>query len=138
LNFEAFLIQLSFFTGGPADLAGLRVGDKVLSVNGISVINVDHYDAVEVLKACGRVLILVIIREVTRIMPPSEQVNPSLLFYSATFFRLPVCLSLCSALYVCVCVRVCVCVCACWFFFCFVLLLCCYCCYLYFFSPFNR
>lgn len=58
--------------GGPADLAGLRVGDKVTSVNGASVVDVDHYDAVEVLKACGRVLILVILREVTRIVPPSE------------------------------------------------------------------
>lgn len=61
-------------SGGPADLAGLRVGDKVISVNGVSVVNVDHYDAVEVLKACGRVLVLVIIREVTRIIPPYEQV----------------------------------------------------------------
>ncbi|XP_020284620.1 protein lap4 isoform X3 [Pseudomyrmex gracilis] len=60
--------------GGPADLAGLRVGDKVISVNGVSVVNVDHYDAVEVLKACGRVLVLVIIREVTRIVPPYEHV----------------------------------------------------------------
>ncbi|XP_043268433.1 protein lap4 isoform X3 [Venturia canescens] len=61
--------------GGPADLAGLRVGDKVISVNGVSVVDVDHYDAVEVLKACGRVLILVIVREVTRIVPPSEQMS---------------------------------------------------------------
>ncbi|XP_018050044.1 PREDICTED: protein lap4 isoform X3 [Atta colombica] len=59
--------------GGPADLAGLRIGDKVISVNGVSVVNVDHYDAVEVLKACGRVLVLVVIREVTRIIPPYEQ-----------------------------------------------------------------
>ncbi|XP_032691481.1 protein lap4 isoform X3 [Odontomachus brunneus] len=59
--------------GGPADLAGLRIGDKVISVNGVSVVNVDHYDAVEVLKACGRVLVLVIIREVTRIVPPYEE-----------------------------------------------------------------
>ncbi|KAL6262507.1 hypothetical protein P5V15_005306, partial [Pogonomyrmex californicus] len=59
--------------GGPADLAGLRIGDKVISVNGVSVVNVDHYDAVEVLKACGRVLVLVVIREVTRIVPPYEQ-----------------------------------------------------------------
>ncbi|XP_011311698.1 protein lap4 isoform X2 [Fopius arisanus] len=58
--------------GGPADLAGLRVGDKVISVNGVSVVDVDHYDAVEVLKACGRILILVILREVTRIVPSSE------------------------------------------------------------------
>ncbi|XP_012271241.1 protein lap4 isoform X3 [Orussus abietinus] len=61
--------------GGPADLAGLRVGDKVISVNGVSVVNVDHYDAVEVLKACGRVLVLVVVREVTRIVPPPEQLS---------------------------------------------------------------
>ncbi|XP_028047401.1 protein lap4 isoform X4 [Monomorium pharaonis] len=61
--------------GGPADLAGLRIGDKVISVNGVSVVNVDHYDAVEVLKACGRVLVLVVIREVTRIIPPYEQAS---------------------------------------------------------------
>lgn len=67
-------VFLRVFLGGPADLAGLRVGDKVISVNGVSVVNVDHYDAVEVLKACGRVLVLVIIREVTRIVPPYEHV----------------------------------------------------------------
>lgn len=61
-------------------MAGLRVGDKVISVNGVSVVNVDHYDAVEVLKACGRVLILNIIREVTRIIPPFEQVL-NIIFY---------------------------------------------------------
>lgn len=53
---------------GPADLAGLRVGDKVTTVNGVSVIGVSHYDAVEVLKASGSVLILEISREVTRII----------------------------------------------------------------------
>ncbi|XP_061505088.1 protein lap4 isoform X4 [Anopheles gambiae] len=53
---------------GPADLAGLKVGDKVLKVNGISVEDADHYDAVEVLKACGSVLILYIAREVTRLI----------------------------------------------------------------------
>ncbi|CAK9795349.1 Protein scribble homolog [Anthophora quadrimaculata] len=61
--------------GGPADLAGLKVEDKVLSVNGVSVVNVGHYDAVEVLKACGRVLVLVVQREVTRIVPPYEQAS---------------------------------------------------------------
>lgn len=54
--------------GGPADVAGLRVGDKVLKVNGVSVIEVDHYHAVEVLKACGAVLILHVSREVTRLI----------------------------------------------------------------------
>ncbi|EAT46472.1 AAEL002340-PA, partial [Aedes aegypti] len=54
--------------GGPADLAGLKVGDKVLKVNGVSVEDADHYDAVEVLKACGSVLVLFISREVTRLI----------------------------------------------------------------------
>lgn len=54
--------------GGPADLAGLRVGDKLLQVNGVMVEDADHYDAVEVLKACGAVLVLVVTREVTKIV----------------------------------------------------------------------
>lgn len=54
--------------GGPADLAGLRVGDKVLTVNRVSVVGVSHYDAVEVLKASGAVLILEVSREVTRLV----------------------------------------------------------------------
>ncbi|CAO1392560.1 unnamed protein product [Diamesa serratosioi] len=53
---------------GPADMAGLRVGDKVLKVNGVNVTDADHYDAVEVLKACGAVLVLVVSREVTRLI----------------------------------------------------------------------
>lgn len=66
-------------------MAGLRVGDKVISVNGISVVNVEHYAAVEVLKACGRVLVLVIVREVTRIIPPYEQVGNILSHVSFEF-----------------------------------------------------
>lgn len=54
--------------GGPADLAGLRVGDKVLTVNRVDVNSVSHYDAVEVLKASGSVLILEVVREVTRLV----------------------------------------------------------------------
>ncbi|XP_012268422.2 protein lap4 isoform X3 [Athalia rosae] len=61
--------------GGPADLAGLRFGDKVIAVNGVSVVNVDHYDAVEVLKACGHVLVLVVLREVTKTVPPFDQAS---------------------------------------------------------------
>lgn len=53
---------------GPADLAGLRVGDKLLKVNGVMVEDADHYDAVEVLKACGAVLVLVVTREVTKLV----------------------------------------------------------------------
>lgn len=49
-------------------MAGLKVGDKVLKVNGFSVVEADHYSAVEVLKACGAVLVLNIQREVTRLV----------------------------------------------------------------------
>ncbi|EEZ97547.2 hypothetical protein TcasGA2_TC011397 [Tribolium castaneum] len=60
---------------GPADLAGLKIGDKVLSVNGVSVIGVSHYDAVEVLKESGPVLILQVSREVTKFVKRPE--NPT-------------------------------------------------------------
>ena len=36
--------------GGPADEAGLRVNDKVISVNSVTCVNVDHYEAVAILK----------------------------------------------------------------------------------------
>lgn len=48
---------------GPADLAGLKEGDKVLEVNGISVVDADHYQAVEILKASGSELVLLVSRE---------------------------------------------------------------------------
>lgn len=47
------------------------MGDKVLSVNGTSVVEVDHYYAVEVLKASGPTLTLV----VTRDSPTSTRFN---------------------------------------------------------------
>jgi protein scribble len=58
--------------GGPADEAGLKVNDKVISVNGISCVNVDHYEAVGILKAAGSNISLVISREVTRLIPPES------------------------------------------------------------------
>jgi len=58
--------------GGPADEAGLKVNDKVISVNGISCVNVDHYEAVGILKAAGSNISMVIVREVTRLIPPDS------------------------------------------------------------------
>ena len=46
--------------GGPADEAGLRVQDKLLSVNGISCVNVDHYEAVGILKVKISVVFLLV------------------------------------------------------------------------------
>ncbi|XP_054268231.1 protein lap4 isoform X3 [Macrosteles quadrilineatus] len=55
--------------GGPADLADLRVGDKLLSVNNHSLVGADHYKAVEALRSAGHALTLVISRQVTRLVP---------------------------------------------------------------------
>uniref|UniRef100_A0A0A9XIP3 PDZ domain-containing protein n=1 Tax=Lygus hesperus TaxID=30085 RepID=A0A0A9XIP3_LYGHE len=55
--------------GGPADLADLRKGDKILSVNNLPMLKIGHYDAVEVLKSSGPVLNIVILREVSRLLP---------------------------------------------------------------------
>ena len=57
--------------GGPADEAGLRVNDKVISVNGVTCVNIDHYEAVAILKAAGSAITMVIVREVTRLVPPT-------------------------------------------------------------------
>ena len=65
--------------GGPADEAGLRVNDKLLSVNGISCVDVDHYEAVGILKAAGSQIEMVVVREVTRVLeaPVSPQSQTS-------------------------------------------------------------
>ncbi|XP_037277317.2 protein scribble homolog isoform X3 [Rhipicephalus microplus] len=52
--------------GGPAERAGLKVGDKILSVNNASVVDIDHYEAVNTLKAAGNKISLLIAREVQR------------------------------------------------------------------------
>ncbi|XP_076068044.1 protein lap4-like isoform X4 [Oratosquilla oratoria] len=59
--------------GGPAYLAGLRVGDKLLFVNGMNVERVDHYEAVSIMREAGSRLRMVIVREVTKLVP--EKVN---------------------------------------------------------------
>jgi hypothetical protein len=50
---------------GPADIAGLRKDDKVLSVNNHSCVNIDHYVAVDILKASGEFIRMKIVREVS-------------------------------------------------------------------------
>jgi hypothetical protein len=55
-----------------------QVGDKVLSVNDQSLVSVDHYEAVEVLKRSGYRLVLVVTREVPRLVPVTAKVGTSL------------------------------------------------------------
>ena len=50
--------------GGPADIAGLKKDDKVLSVNGYNCIGIDHYEAVGILKAAGSTIDMKVIREI--------------------------------------------------------------------------
>ncbi|KAJ8321664.1 hypothetical protein KUTeg_000135 [Tegillarca granosa] len=54
---------------GPAGKCGVLCGDKLLEVNGISLREADHYDAVDVLKASGNDITMVLGRE--RIVPNS-------------------------------------------------------------------
>lgn len=51
-------------SSGPAELAGLKVGDKILAVNGVSLENVDHYEAVDALKYAGPEFSMIIERKV--------------------------------------------------------------------------
>ncbi|XP_071512746.1 protein lap4-like isoform X5 [Panulirus ornatus] len=57
---------------GPAYLAGLRVGDKLLMVNGHDVEVCDHYEAVNIMREAGSQLRLLVSREVTRIVPEKK------------------------------------------------------------------
>ena len=58
---------------GPASQAGLLVGDKLVSVNGISLINCEHSEAVSALKKAGDRIEMAVIRE---ILQPSEEYLP--------------------------------------------------------------
>jgi len=68
-----FLNRFFFFQGifltkvtdeGPAGHAGLLVGDKLLSVNGISLINCEHSEAVSALKNAGDNIEMIVMREI--------------------------------------------------------------------------
>ncbi|XP_064104431.1 protein scribble homolog isoform X4 [Macrobrachium nipponense] len=60
---------------GPAYLAGLRVGDKLLMVNGRDVEVCDHYEAVNIMREAGSQLRLVVSREVTKLVPDKKTVK---------------------------------------------------------------
>ncbi|XP_052763197.1 protein scribble homolog isoform X7 [Mya arenaria] len=58
---------------GPAGQAGIRVGDKLLSVNGVTLHDSDHYEAVDVLKSSGNDITMVVGRE--SIVPKKSEVE---------------------------------------------------------------
>ncbi|XP_064651888.1 protein scribble homolog isoform X5 [Lineus longissimus] len=49
---------------GPAGKAGIMVGDKVLSVNDRCLVDVEHHEAVAVLKEAGNNVVIVVTREI--------------------------------------------------------------------------
>ncbi|KAG1941546.1 protein scribble [Pimephales promelas] len=49
--------------GGPAEKAGLHVGDRVLEVNGLDMLEVSHHEAVSVLRNAGSCIKMKVIRE---------------------------------------------------------------------------
>ena len=57
---------------GPAAKAGLLVGDKLLSVSGYNLVGADHNQAVTTLKRAGKILELVVEREVFANGPDSN------------------------------------------------------------------
>lgn len=65
----------------------LKVGDKLLSVNGHSLVEADHYGAVEVLRSSGHSLVLVISREVSRLVPLPNAKVEFFFFYSLFCFK---------------------------------------------------
>ncbi|XP_076348161.1 uncharacterized protein LOC143245792 [Tachypleus tridentatus] len=62
--------------GGPAHQSGLKIGDKILMVNGTSVVDVDHFEAVEILKNAGNEIRLVIVREIPKYFSHSKLSSP--------------------------------------------------------------
>ncbi|KFM72984.1 Protein scribble-like protein, partial [Stegodyphus mimosarum] len=57
-------------SNGPAESAGLKVGDKILSVNGKDLERVTHFDAVDALKTAGDTMVMIIRRD--SVVPPEK------------------------------------------------------------------
>ncbi|CAM9652419.1 unnamed protein product [Lampetra planeri] len=58
---------------GPAGIAGVRVGDKLLQVNGVVLVDAEHQEAVSALKNSGSVMELLVLRE--RMVEPEHAVS---------------------------------------------------------------
>ncbi|XP_070533881.1 protein scribble homolog isoform X11 [Ptychodera flava] len=61
---------------GPAAKAGVIVGDKLISVNGVNLLNAEHHDAVEALRKSGGDVRMVVAREVHTPTEPPIQPPP--------------------------------------------------------------
>lgn len=59
-------------SNGIADTAGLQVGDKVLSINGVPCLNISHFKAANLLRNTGKNIYLRIARQVLRVVPSAN------------------------------------------------------------------
>ncbi|GIY38072.1 hypothetical protein CEXT_685443 [Caerostris extrusa] len=73
---EVFFVS-KVIPNGPAETAGLQVGDKILSVNGKDLENVTHFDAVDALKTAGSTMIMQIKRDSGSTVPNSPLESPT-------------------------------------------------------------
>ncbi|XP_064410037.1 protein scribble homolog isoform X1 [Latimeria chalumnae] len=58
---------------GPAARAGVRIGDKLLEVNGVDLHNAEHHKAVEALRSSGSAVTMVVLRE--RMVEPENAIT---------------------------------------------------------------
>ncbi|CAH2286222.1 scribble homolog isoform X11 [Pelobates cultripes] len=58
---------------GPAARAGVRVGDKLLEVNGVDLHNAEHHTAVEALRSSGTAVSMTVLRE--RMVEPENPIT---------------------------------------------------------------
>ncbi|XP_033726750.1 protein scribble homolog [Pecten maximus] len=72
---------------GPAGKAGVRTGDKLISVNGVNLVEADHYDAVDVLKTAGNDITMVLSRELPD--PEPESITPEVALSEASDDKKP-------------------------------------------------
>ncbi|XP_051775117.1 protein scribble homolog isoform X2 [Erpetoichthys calabaricus] len=61
---------------GAADVVGIKVGDRVLEVNGMNFEDVTHYEAVSALKNAGSSIKIVVLREEPTIMENQQTAKP--------------------------------------------------------------
>ncbi|GFY55216.1 protein scribble homolog [Trichonephila inaurata madagascariensis] len=62
--------------GGPSDKGGLKVDDKILKVNDIPMLDIDHCSAVQILRNAGNAIKFTVLRERTNIQKEITEPTP--------------------------------------------------------------
>ncbi|GIX83089.1 protein lap4, partial [Caerostris darwini] len=62
--------------GGPSDKGGLKVDDKILKVNDIPMMDVDHSNAVQILRNAGNTIKFTVLRQKVNIQSENKEIQP--------------------------------------------------------------